>query len=384
MPELIKETPKKTGGHSPQQAGRPGNRVFNFSAGPAMLPYEVMTQVQEEFLNYGGLGASIIEISHRSKDFVKVVEEAVALFRELTALPENYSVLFVHGGGRMQFAAVPLNLIGRKPARSAAYVETGVFAASAIKDAGPYGTIKTIASSRDVKFVRIPDVNLAGAQDASYVHITTNNTAYGTRWNKFPDTGDVPLVGDATSEILSRVVDYSRFGIVYAGLQKNLGPSGTAIVVARKDLLGQALPETPPLLNYAVLDKANSLVNTPSTFNIYFALHVMRWIKNGGGVAEIERRNNQKAQLLYDFLDKSAFYKPFVDKAHRSIMNVTFDLPTPQALETFLSEAGKQGLYALKGYRDVGGVRASIYNGMPLEGVQALVSFMQEFERKNG
>ncbi|MGH9353111.1 MAG: 3-phosphoserine/phosphohydroxythreonine transaminase, partial [Terriglobia bacterium] len=353
MHEVIKEDPAE------RPPLRPGKRVFNFSAGPATLPYEVMTRVQEEFLNYGGLGASIIEISHRSKDFVRVVEEAAALFRELVSLPENYSVLFVHGGGRMQFAAVPMNLIARKAERSAAYVETGVFSATAIKDAGPYGAIKTIASSRNVKFVRIPDVDVAdAAHDASYIHVTTNNTAYGTRWNTFPDTGDVPLVGDATSEILSRVVDYSRFGIVYAGLQKNLGPAGTAIVVIRKDLLGQALPETPPLLNYAVLDKAQSLVNTPSTFNIYFALQVMRWIKDGGGVREIERRNNEKAQLLYDFLDKSTFYKPFVDKAHRSTMNVTFDLPAPQALDTFLREAGKEGLYALKGYRDVGGVRA--------------------------
>lgn len=374
MPEPLKE-----------KTANPAGRVFNFSAGPAMLPYEVMTRVQEEFLNYGGIGASIIEISHRSKDFVKVVEQAVALFRELTSLPENYSVLFVHGGGRMQFAAVPLNLIGMKPARRAAYIETGVFAASAIKDAGPYGKIETIASSRDVKFVRIPEVDVAAAAEgASYVHITTNNTAFGTRWNKFPETGGAPLVGDSTSEILSRVVDYSKFGVVYAGLQKNLGPSGTAIVVVRKDLLGHALPETPTLLNYATLEKANSLVNTPSTFNIYFTLQVLRWIKNLGGVAEIERRNNQKAQLLYGAADQSKFYKPFVDKAHRSIMNVTFDLPTPQLLETFLSEAGKEGLYALKGYREVGGVRASIYNGMPLEGVQALVSFMREFERKNG
>lgn len=366
---------------SSQSAGR----VFNFSAGPAMLPDEVMARVQQEFLNYGGLGASIIEISHRSKEFVSVVEEATALFRELVSLPENYSVLFMHGGARMQFAAVPMNLIARTPGRRAAYVESGVFSASAIKDAGPYGAIENVASSRDVKFVRIPDLDLERVpKDASYLHITTNNTAYGTRWNKFPDTGEVPLVGDMTSEILSRVVDYSRFGLVYAGIQKNLGPAGTAIVVVRKDLQGHALPETPPLLNYAVVDKGQSLLNTPSTFNIYFAREVMRWIRGLGGVSEMERRNNQKARLLYDFLDRSSYYRPVADKAHRSTMNVTFDLPTPQALETFLKEAGKEGLYALKGYRDVGGIRASIYNGMPLEGVQALVSFLREFERKQG
>lgn len=366
---------------SSQAAGR----VFNFAPGPAMLPYEAMARAQEEFLNFHGLGVSIVELSHRSKDFVGVVEEAIALFRELVSLPENYSVLFAHGGARMQFSAVPMNLIARKPARKAAYVETGVFSASAIKDAGPYGSIETAASSRGVKFVRIPDLRPELIdKDASYLHITTNNTAYGTRWNHFPETGDLPLVGDATSEILSRVVDYSRFGVVYASLQKNLGPAGTAIVIVRKDLLGHALPETPPLLNYAVVDKGQSLVNTPATFNIYFALLVMRWIRELGGVREMERRNDQKAQLLYGLLDSSTFYKPLVEKAHRSTMNITFDLPTPQALESFLKEAGKEGLYALKGYREVGGIRASIYNGMPLEGVEALVSFMKEFERKQG
>ncbi len=366
-------------------AGRPGGRIFNFSPGPAMLPDAVMIRAQQEFLNYGGIGASILEISHRSKDFVAVVEEAVALFRELVSLPENYAVLFVHGGARMQFSAIPMNLIGLKPAHRAAYVETGVFSANAIKDAAPYGTIETVASGRSDKFMRIPDLDISRIpSDTSYLHITTNNTAYGTRWNKFPETGDLPLVGDTTSEILSRVMDYSRFGVVYASLQKNLGPGGTAIVVIRKDLLGHALPFTPPLLNYSTVEKGQSLVNTPSTFNIYFTREVLRWVKELGGVAEIERRNNQKAQLLYDALDHSTFYKPLVDKAHRSIMNVTFDLPTPEALEAFLKQAGKEGLYSLKGYRDVGGVRASIYNGMPLEGVQALVSFMKEFERSRG
>ncbi len=362
-----------------------GGRIFNFSPGPAMLPDEVMVRVQKEFLNYRGLGASILEISHRSKDFVSVVEEAVALFRELASLPEDYAVLFMHGGARMQFAAVPMNLIALKSSHRAAYVETGVFSASAIKDAAPYGTIETVASGRSNKFVRIPELDAKSIpSDTSYLHITTNNTAYGTRWNKFPEPGDLPLVGDATSEILSRVMDYSKFGMVYASLQKNLGPAGTSIVVIRKDLLGHALPFTPPLLNYAVVEKGQSLINTPSTFNIYFAREVMRWMKDQGGVPEIERRNNLKAGLLYDYLDQSRFYKPLVDKAHRSTMNITFDLPAPESLEAFLKDAGREGLFALKGYREVGGVRASIYNGMPLEGVQALVSFMKEFERRRG
>ena len=364
---------------------RPGGRIFNFAPGPAMLPDAVMVRAQQEFLNYGGLGASVIEISHRSKDFVAVVEEAVALFRELVSLPETYAVLFVHGGARMQFSAIPMNLIGLKDAHRAAYVETGVFSGTAIKDATPYGTIETVASGKSENFVRIPELDVESIpKDASYLHITTNNTAYGTRWNNFPDTEDIPLVADTTSEILSRVMDYSRFGVVYASLQKNLGPGGTAIVVIRKDLLGHALPLTPPLLNYASVEKGQSLVNTPSSFNIYITREVLRWIKEQGGVSEVERRNNQKAQLLYDVLDHSGFYRPLVDKAHRSIMNVTYDLPTPDALEAFLKQAGSEGLSSLKGYRAVGGVRASIYNGMPLEGVQALVSFMKEFERSHG
>ena len=377
-------TPNEANGAAPSMA-RPAGRIFNFAPGPAMLPDAVMVRAQQEFLNYGGLGASIIEISHRSKDFVAVVEEAVTLFRELVSLPENYAVLFVHGGARMQFSAIPMNLIGLKSAHRAAYVETGVFSGTAIKDAGAYGTIETVASSRNENFVRIPELDVESIPgDTSYLHITTNNTAYGTRWNKFPETKDLPVVADTTSEILSRVLDYSRFGVVYASLQKNLGPGGTAIVVVRKDLLGHALPITPPLLNYATEEKGQSLVNTPSSFNIYITREVLRWIKELGGVGEMERRNNQKAQLLYDALDQSSFYKPYVDKAHRSTMNVTFNLPSPEALEAFLKRAVGEGLHSLKGYRAVGGVRASIYNGMPVEGVEALVSFMKEFERSHG
>lgn len=360
------------------------NRVYNFSPGPAMLPEPVLVQVREEFLNYAGLGASIIEISHRSKEFESVAENAITLFRELVSLPANYSVLFVHGGGRMQFSAVPLNLIGRVPSKKALYVETDVFSTNAIQDAAPYGQIEVLASSRGTGFDRIPEVPPGKIdQDAAYLHITTNNTVYGTRWNQFPETGRVPLVGDATSEILSRVMDYARFGIVYAGMQKNLGPSGTAIVVVRKDLLGAALPTTPPLLNYAVADESHSMLNTPGTFNIYVARLVLQWIKDIGGVAEIERRNNQKADLLYDCLDRSAFYRAYAHRVHRSIMNVTFKLPSKERTEEFLKKAGKEGLYALKGYRSVGGIRASLYNAMPVEGVQALVSFMKEFERRS-
>jgi phosphoserine aminotransferase len=361
------------------------NRVYNFSPGPAMLPEPVMVQIREEFLNFSGLGASIIEISHRSKEFEAVVDGAVSLFRELVSLPDDYTVLFIHGGGRMQFSAVPMNLIGRVPSKRALYVETDAFSTNAIEDAKPYGEIRVIASSKDSGFDRIPALASGTVeQDAAYLHITTNNTVYGTRWNRFPDTGGVPLVGDATSEILSRVVDYSRFGVMYAGMQKNLGPSGTALVVVRKDLLGSALPVTPPLLNYALEDKNRSLLNTPSTFNIYVAKLVMQWIKDNGGVAEIERRNHQKAQLLYECLDGSQFYRGVAQREHRSIMNVTFKLPAESLADEFVKQARKEGLYALKGYRAVGGIRASLYNAMPVEGAEALASFMREFERISG
>lgn len=361
------------------------DRVYNFSPGPAMLPEPVMVQIREEFLNYAGLGASVIEISHRSKEFDLICENAANLFRELVSLPADYHVLWMHGGGRMQFSAVPMNLIGRAASKKALYVETDVFSTNALQDAGPYGDIQILASSKATGFDRIPEVALKDIdQNAAYVHITTNNTVYGTRWNQFPNTGNVPLVGDATSEILSRVVDFSRFGVVFAGMQKNLGPSGTAIVVVRKDLVGKALPLTPPLLNYSVVAENKSMLNTPSTFNIYVAGLVLKWIRDNGGVAEIEKRNNQKARLLYDSIDGSQFYAGVAQREHRSIMNVTFKMPTKEKTEEFLKKAGKEGLYALKGYRSVGGIRASLYNAMPVEGVETLVSFMKEFERTAG
>jgi phosphoserine aminotransferase len=360
-------------------------RVFNFSPGPAALPEPVLLRIREEFLNFGGLGASVIEISHRSKEIIAVAENAVRLFRELTSLPDDYSVLFMHGGGRMQFSAVPMNLIGRVPSKKGLYVETGVFSGNAIQDAAPYGDIKVIASSKPTKFDHVPEITPQMIEaDAAYLHITTNNTVYGTRWNRFPQIGSVPLVGDATSEILSRVMDYTQFGILYAGLQKNLGPSGTAIVVVRRDLMGAALPITPPLLNYALAEKNQSMQNTPSTFNIYVTALVLQWIKDNGGIAEIERRNNQKAAVLYDCLDNSRLYRGIAKREHRSMMNVTFLLPSEELADQFVKRATKEGLYALKGYRSVGGIRASVYNAMPVEGAEALAAFMKEFERTAG
>jgi len=360
-------------------------KVYNFGAGPAMLPEPVMEQIRDELLDYRGMGVSVIEISHRSKEFVAILEEAQALFRELTGLPENYRLLFMHGGARMQFSALPLNLAGRSPDRKALYFETGNFAQLAIKDAAPYADVRIVASSATSNFDRIPDYDPAAIeQDAAYVHITSNNTLYGTRWNRFPETGNVPLVADQTSEILSRVLDYSRFGVIYAGLQKNLGPSGMAAVIIREDLLGQALPQTPPLLNYSLCAKDNSLTNTTNTFAVYVIKLVLEWQREQGGVAALERRNQEKAARLYQVLDGSNFYRGVADPAHRSMMNVTFRLPGEELEARFIKQAEGEGLYALAGHRNVGGVRASIYNPMPLAGVEALAQFMEEFERNNG
>jgi phosphoserine aminotransferase len=359
-------------------------KVYNFGAGPAMLPEAVMQQIQQEWLDYQGMGVSVIEISHRSKEFVAILEETQALFRELTGLPDNYRILFIHGGARMQFSALPLNLAGRKPGKRCLYFETGNFAKLSATDAKPFCNVETAASSAATNYDRIPDYDPAIFNDAvSYVHITGNNTIYGTRWNQFPETGAVPLIADMTSEILSRQIDYSKFGIIYAGMQKNLGPSGMAMVIIRDDLLGFAAAQTPVLLNYAAADKDNSLTNTTNTFAIYTTKLVLQWLKEQGGVAVIEKRNEEKAARLYKIIDASAFYRGVAHPEHRSIMNVSFNLATEELAAKFLKAAGAIGLYALKGHRNVGGIRASIYNPMPMAGVEALAVFMQEFEQAN-
>ena len=360
------------------------NKVYNFGAGPAMLPEAVMRKIQQEWLDYQGMGVSVIEISHRCKEFVAILEEAQALFRELAAVPDNYRILFIHGGARMQFTALPLNLAGRKPGKKCLYFETGNFAKLAASDAKGFCNLEIAASSADSNYDRIPDYDPAlFSDDLSYVHITGNNTLYGTRWNQFPQTGDVPLVADMTSEILSRKIDYSKFGVVYAGMQKNLGPSGMAMVIIRDDLLGSAAAETPVLLNYSVANKDNSLTNTTNTFAIYTTKLVLEWLKEQGGVAAIEQRNEEKAARLYQEIDADDFYSGVAHPAHRSIMNVSFKLPTEALEDKFLKEAGAAGLYALKGHRNVGGIRASIYNPMPLAGVEALAEFMRAFKQNN-
>jgi phosphoserine aminotransferase len=350
-----------------------------------MLPRAVMRRVRDEFLDYHGIGASIIEISHKSPMFRDVLDAAIGLFRELSGLPNDYHVLFVHGGARMQCSAVPLNLIARSATRVSCYTETGFFAQQARKEGARYGTATVVASSADTGFDRIPVVHPDGCPaDGAYLHITSNNTVYGTRWNDFPAKCALPFVVDATSDILSRRLDHSQFGITYAGFQKNLGPSSLALVVVRDDLLGHALPETPLLLNYGVYARSQSLHNTPNMFAIYVMALILEWIQKQGGLDAVEAVNNAKAGMLYQELDRSGFYRPTAHQDHRSITNVTFHLREESLTEKFLERSAEQGLLALRGHRSVGGVRASIYNGMPMEGVEALVEFMREFERTEG
>jgi phosphoserine aminotransferase len=360
-------------------------QVYNFGAGPAMLPVSVMERIREEFLDFQSMGVSIIEISHRAKQFEAVLVGAQERFRQLTNLPDNYKILFVHGGARMQFSALPMNLAGRSSSKKCLYVETGNFAKLANKDAKAFGDIKVIASGSETNYDRLPQVTPEMIdQDAAYLHITSNNTLYGSRYNQFPDAGNVPLIADQTSEILSRVIDYSKFGCFYAGLQKNLGPSGTALVVIREDLLGHASPETPVLLNYEQCAKDNSLTNTANTFAVYVTGLVLEWLQEQGGISAIEKINEQKAATLYDLIDADDYYRGVIQPECRGTMNVSFNLASEELESKFLKEAGEQGLYALKGHRSVGGIRASIYNAMPMAGVEALAGFMKEFTNKNG
>ena len=362
------------------------SRVFNFGPGPAMLPTAVMERAQAEFLDYNGMGVSVVELSHRSPEFMDIIDRCESLYRELSGVPDNFKIFYMHGGARMQFAAIPMNFMPRVAKPKALYFETGNFAKQARVEAEKYGEIIRVVDGESCGYSRIPDFSASDIhQDAAYAHLTANNTIYGTRWMEFPDTGDVPLVVDATSELLSRKMDYNQFGLVYAGLQKNLGPSGVAIMVCREDLLGHALPNTPTMLDFKVSADEKSLANTTNTFAIYLLMCVLEWLKEQGGVDAIEEINERKAKILYDVLDNSSYYTPIADKAFRSTMNVSFHLPDNNELaEKFIAEALEQDMYALRGHAVVGGIRASIYNSMPVEGVQRLADFMKEFERKNG
>lgn len=355
-------------------------RVYNFSAGPSMLPVEVLEEVQKDLLNYNGTGMSVTEMSHRSKPFMAINEEANSLLRELMNVPENYDILFVQGGASQQFAAVPLNLM---TTGKADYIVTGNFAGKAQEEGMKYGEAKIVASSKYKNFTYIPDVDkIVFSQDADYVHLTSNNTIFGTRYTKFP-TVNAPIVADMSSNILSEEVDVSKFGVIYAGAQKNIAPAGVTIVIARKDLLGKERKECPTMLSYAIQAKNDSLYNTPPCFSIYTAMLVFRWLKKLGGVKEMQKINEYKSGLLYDFIDNSSFYVNSVEKNDRSLMNVPFVTKNAELDAKFVKEASENGLVSLKGHRLVGGMRASIYNAMPVEGVKKLIEFMKKFELEN-
>lgn len=358
-------------------------RIYNFNAGPAALPLSVLEQVQEEFLDFHGSGMSITEISHRSKWFDEVIEDAVDRVKRLLQLNDTFEVLFLQGGASMQFCMVPMNLL---PAgASADYVNTGTWASKAIKEAQIQGkTIKVVASSEDKNFCYVPQ-GIAFSPDAAYVHITSNNTIKGTQWPSFPDTHGVPLISDMSSDILSRRFDASGFGLIYAGAQKNLGPAGVTLVIIRRDMLERVPPDLPTMLKYTTFAEKNSMFNTPPCFSLYVVQLVLRWVEqSAGGLDKIEAANRKKAALLYALLDESDFYSGTAEPGSRSMMNVTFRLPSEALEDKFVEEALENGMGGLKGHRSVGGCRASIYNATSLEAVEALVDFMKDFARKNG
>jgi len=365
-------------------------RVFNFSAGPSMLPEEVLRTAAGEMLDYEGTGTSVMEMSHRSAAFIKIAADAEKVLRELMEIPENYKVLFLQGGASSQFAMVPLNIMARTEGKKTEYVNTGMWSKKAISEAKKFaaiagGSVKVVATSEDKNFNYIPELN-KGMFDptASYVHITPNNTIFGTRFRDLPDTGDVPLVADMSSCILSEKYDVSKFGIIYAGAQKNVGPAGVTIVIIREDLLGKELEITPTMLSYKIHVENESMYNTPPCYPMYVAKLVFDWLKAKGGVAAMQKINEDKAAMLYDFLDSSKLFKGTVEPKFRSLMNIPFVTGSEDLDKAFDKQATAAGLINLKGHRSVGGMRASMYNAMPVDGVKALVAFMKEFESKNG
>jgi phosphoserine aminotransferase len=358
-------------------------RVFNFSAGPAALPEEVLKQAADEMIDWHGAGCSVMEMSHRGKEFMGIAAQAEADLRELMGIPANYKVLFLQGGASAQFEMIPINLLRGKAV--ADYVHTGEWAKKAIKAAKTFCNVNVVASAEDKSFTYAPaqsDWKLN--KDAAYVHYTANETIGGVEFNWIPETGDVPLVCDMSSNILSRVIDVSKFGLIYAGAQKNIGPAGLTIVIVRDDLVGKAVPTPPAMLNYQTHVEAESMYNTPPTYAIYIAGLVFQWLKKNGGIAAMEQKNIEKANLLYDYLETTDFYRNPVAKADRSRMNVPFTLKDAGLDEEFLKGAKAKGMVQLKGHRSVGGMRASIYNAMPVAGVQALVEYMKEFAAAHG
>ena len=357
-------------------------RVYNFSAGPSMLPETVLQKAAAQMLCYEDSGMSVMEMSHRSPVYEKIITDAEALLRKVMNIPDNYKVLFLQGGASTQFAAVPLNLMNGSG--KADYILSGQFSTKAYQEAQKYGDVFAAASSKEATFSFVPKTDKNSfRKDADYVHICFNNTIYGTKFPYIPDTGDIPLIADMSSCILSEPVDVSRFGVIYAGAQKNMAPAGLTIVIIREDLLGNARKETPTMLDYKVMADNGSMYNTPPCWCIYVAKLVYEWILELGGLEKMKERNEKKAKVLYDYLDSQDYYKAPVEKESRSMMNVTFVTGNPDLDKKFAKEAAEYGLVNLKGHRSVGGMRASIYNAMPIEGVEKLVKFMKEFAANN-
>ena len=358
-------------------------RIFNFSAGPAVLPRAVLEQARDELVDWHGSGMSVMEMSHRGKEYMSIQAEAEADLRELMGIPANYKVLFLQGGASTQFAMVPMNLLRGKA--SADYLNTGEWSKKAIKEAKKYGAVNVVASSEDKSFTYAPTQDVWKLDpNAAYVHYTPNETIGGVEIFWTPETGNVPLVADMSSNILSRPMDVSKYGLIYAGAQKNIGPAGLTIVIVREDLLGETVKGAPTMFDYKVAADNDSMYNTPPTYGIYMAGLVFKWLKANGGIAAMEKVNRAKAKLVYDALDASSFFQSPVALENRSLMNIPFTLKDAALDEEFLKGAKARGLLQLKGHRSVGGMRASIYNAMPIEGVQALVDWMKEFEKQHG
>ncbi len=359
------------------------HRIYNFSAGPAVLPLPVLEEAQRDLVALPGVGMSVMEISHRSKTFEDILARAVADMRELAGIPDHYKVLFLQGGASMQFSMVPMNLL--TPGATADYIVTGDWGKKAVKEAKKVGTVKIAATTESGNFTRVPKPGeLQFTPGAAYVHMTSNETIHGNEWFYVPDVGATPLVCDMSSDVLSRPIDIAKYGLIYAGAQKNLGPSGVTVVIVREDLLARSTDTLPAMMNYRIEAENGSMYNTPPAFGIYILGLVLKWLKGVGGLTAIDAINERKARALYAELDRSGFWKPHADKDCRSRMNVTFRLATEDLEKKFAKEATAAGLDGLKGHRSVGGIRASIYNAFPEDGVTALVQFMKEFEKKNG
>ena len=356
-------------------------RIYNFSPGPATLPYEVLLQAAKDIVNYQDTGIGLIEMSHRSREFIKVVDDCEALLRELMSIPDNFKVLFLQGGASTQFAMVPMNFLG--PGKKACYLNTGTWAKKAIKEAKLFGTVDVAYSSEDTNFDRVPSPgDYTISAETEYLYFVSNNTIFGTQFQQMPETEKV-MVCDMSSDILSRPIDVSRFGMIFAGAQKNMGPAGCTVVIIREDLLDRTPENIPTMFRYKTHADKGSMFNTPPCFAIYTIGLVLKWLKKTGGLAAIEKINREKAALLYKAIDNSNFYRGHAQVGSRSLMNITFNLPTPELETKFVQEATAASLDGLKGHRSVGGCRASIYNAFPLDGVENLLSFMQEFEKKN-